>query len=60
VTSLFTASATIQTAAGAATLSVSFLLFREWLNVTMTSVGMSEVPRWERFSRWEPPTPSPD
>lgn len=43
-TSVFTASATIQTAAGAATLSVSFLLFWEWLNVTMTSVGMSWVP----------------
>jgi hypothetical protein len=43
-TSVFTASATIQTAAGAATLSASFLLFWEWLNVTMTSVGMSKVP----------------
>jgi hypothetical protein len=43
-TSVFTASSTIQTAAGAATLAVSFLLFWEWLNVSMTSVGMSKVP----------------
>jgi hypothetical protein len=27
-----------------ATLAVSFLLFWEWLNVSMTSVGMSKVP----------------
>ena len=43
-TAVFTSSSTIQTAAGAATLAVSFLLFWEWLNVTMTSVGMSKVP----------------
>ena len=43
-TAVFTASSAIQTAAGAATLAVSFLLFWEWLNVTMTSVGMSKVP----------------
>jgi uncharacterized protein len=43
-TAVFTASSTTQTAAGAATLAVSFLLFWEWLNVTMTSVGMSKVP----------------
>jgi hypothetical protein len=43
-TSVFTASSTIQTAAGAATLGASFLLFWEWLNVSMTSAGMSKVP----------------
>jgi uncharacterized protein len=43
-TAVFTASSAIQTAAGAATLAASFLLFWEWLNVTMTSVGMSKVP----------------
>jgi hypothetical protein len=43
-TSVSTASPDIQTAAGAATLATSFLLFWEWLNVTMTSVGMSKVP----------------
>lgn len=42
--SVFTASPNIQTAAGAATLATSFLLFWEWLNVTMTSVGMPKVP----------------
>jgi succinate-acetate transporter protein len=42
--SVFAASPNIQTAAGAATLATSFLLFWEWLNVTMTSVGMSKVP----------------
>lgn len=54
-TAVFTGSSTIQTAAGAATLSVSFLLFWEWLNVTMTSVGMSKVPLSGRFSQQEPP-----
>lgn len=43
-TAVFTGSSTIQTAAGACTLAVSFLLFWEWLNVTMTSVGISKVP----------------
>jgi uncharacterized protein len=43
-TSVFTGSTTIQMAAGACTLSTSFCLFWEWLNVTMTSVGISKVP----------------
>lgn len=44
VTALYTGSPTIQVASGAATLMVSFLLFWEWLHVTMTSVGMRKVP----------------
>jgi len=43
-TAVFTGSSTIQTAEGAATLAASFCLFWEWLNVTMTSVGMKKVP----------------
>jgi hypothetical protein len=43
-TAVFTGSSNIQSAAGAATLTVSFLLFWEWLNVTMTSVGIKRVP----------------
>jgi uncharacterized protein len=42
--SVFTGSSVIQTASGVATLAASFLLFWEWLNVTMTSVGMPKVP----------------
>ncbi len=43
-TAVFTGSPNIQSAAGAATLTVSFLLFWEWLNVVMTSVGIKKVP----------------
>lgn len=43
-TAVFTGSPNIQTAAGAATLTASFLLFWAWLNVSMTAVGMSKVP----------------
>ena len=43
-TAVFTGSATIATASGAATLLVSLLLFWEWLHVTMTAVGMRKVP----------------
>ncbi|ODU06908.1 MAG: hypothetical protein ABS81_03460 [Pseudonocardia sp. SCN 72-86] len=41
---VFTGSAVLEMASGAATLLVSFLLFWEWLNVTMTSVGMRKAP----------------
>ena len=43
-TAVFTGSPNIQMAAGAATLTASFLLFWAWLNVSMTAVGMSKVP----------------
>jgi uncharacterized protein len=43
-TAVFTGSPNIQMAAGAATLTASFLLFWAWLNVSMAAVGMSKVP----------------